>query len=292
MPLATALPLLLSLTATARAADALPATPIIQAAALSDGQKGDGKNGGGGGGNKKGKKGKREKEPGRKIAAAEFPNSARTLKQGAIVLSPLIQPSSYGISNKVQLLVPIVPQMLGPQLAVRYDFKNTKKADLAIEPFVSSNWSLSGVTAGANLRYTMAVNGGRLNLGAGAGFSTTLDTVESVAEGGTSGLDTTDIPTSGLTSTNVEVGYDMVVDDKTVWRFVGAVDPYLTSQGASSGMAAVNWNHSFNESFRLGLGLGAYAGGSTAQSILSEAGIDMKSRKVTPLPTVELWWRL
>lgn len=289
MMLAPALPLLLTLGAAARAADVPPEPPTGQIAALSDGQKGDGKDGGG---NKKGKKGKREKEPGRKIAAAEFPNSARTLKQGAMVLSPLIQPSSYGISNKVQLLLPIVPQMLGPQLAVRYDFKNTKKADLAIEPFVSSNWSLSGVTAGANVRYTMEVTGGRLNLGAGAGFSTTLDTVESVAQGGTSGLDSNDIPTSGLTSTNVELGYDMVVDDKTVWRFLGAVDPYLTSQGVSTGMAAANWNHSFNESFRLGLGLGVYAGGCTGLSILSEAGIDMKARTVTPLPTVELWWRL
>jgi len=299
MFLSAALTLLLSLSAPAHATEGAPAARH-EASAASDAaaakkkaaNKKSGKSGEGKGNGDGKKKGKGEKEPPGKIAAGEFENSARTLKKGAIVLSPLFMPSSYGISNKVQLLLPIAPQLLGPQVAVRYDFMNKKMKDLAVEPYASSDWSFSSVTAGANLRYTMEMKKNRLNLAAGAGFSTTLSKVENLAEDGTDSLSTDDIPSSGLAGINVEVGYDYVQNPKTVWRFKAGTDPYADAQGAASAVVAANWNHSLAENFRLGLGLAVYVGGSQERALLSKVGLDLSDHNVLPLPTIDLWWRL
>lgn len=301
----TALTLVFSLSAPAQATEGAAATQH-QASAASDaaaekkkaaakksGGNKSGDNGGKKNGKGKGKGQKAEKDPPGKIVAAEFENSARTLKKGTIVLSPLFMPSSYGISNKVQLLVPIAPQMLGPQLGVRYDFMNKKKKDLSVEPFASSDWQFSSVTAGANLRYTMEMQGkGRLNAAVGGSFGTTLDNVESVAQDGTSGLSTSDIPASGLAGLNVEVGYDYVQNEKTVWRFKGATDPYADANGAASALVAANWNHTMTQNFRLGLGLAVYVGSSQERAMLSKVGLDLSDHDVLPLPTVDLWWRM
>lgn len=285
------LPLLLSTTGVAHAADSLDADGSSEVAAQGSGPRAEKEKGGGDGqkGKKKGGKGgKGQRE--QKIAAAEFSNSARTTKKGTLILSPLLAPSSYAVSDKVMVLVPVLPQLVGPQLGARYSFMNKKQKDLAVEPFASSDWEFSAVTAGANVRYTMEMGKNRLNLAAGAGFSSDLDTVQSVAaDGGAVSAD--DIPTSGLTSTNLEIGYDLVTSDNTVWRFTAATDPYLDILGSRTGSVAANWNRSFSETFRLSLGLGAYVGGSEALSVLSAAGVDMKAREVTALPTVELWWK-
>ena len=217
MVLSALLPLLLSTTSVSFADDAVP--PLGPVASLSQASQHEAKPAGDGEGKKNGKKGGKggkggkkggHKEEGQKIAAAEFSNSGRTTKKGTLILSPLLAPSSYAVSDKVMVLVPIVPQLTGPKLGARYSFMNKKQKDLAVEPFASSDWQFASVSAGANLRYTMEMGKNRLNLAAGAGFSTTLDTVETVAASGSSvGAD--DIPSSGLTSTNLEIGYDLAL---------------------------------------------------------------------------------
>ena len=94
-----------------------------------------------------------------------------------------------------------------------------------------------------------------------------------------------------MTSTNLEIGYDLVTSDKTVWRFTAATDPYLDLLGSRSAAVAANWNQSFSENFRLSLGVGVYVGGSEAVSVLNALGLDLAARNVMPLPTVELWWK-
>lgn len=293
MSLSLLLPLLVSVSPASLAAapEAFPAEEA-ESADPSLHEKEGAKKGGKGKGGKKGAKAKREKEA--KIAAGEFRNSARNLKKGTFLLHPLLMPSSYSVSDKVMVLAPILGQISGPQAAVRYSFLNQKKQDVAIEPWLASNWQFSSLTAGANLRYTMEVGkGNRLNLGAGAGFSTTLSEVEDVAGDGTD-IDTDDlgdVDTSGLTSTSIEVGYDLVQDDRTTWRFTGQTDPYQAAQGAASATVAANWNHSFGKDFRLSLGLAAYVGTFPLADELAQLGIDLPDLLVLPLPTVELWWK-
>lgn len=295
MFLSAVLPLLLSTTGVSHAQDHAPGAAAPdggrqEVRAEGDGGGGGGKNAkkGGKSGGKGGKGGK--KDHGQKIAAAELSNSARTTKKGTLILSPLLEPSSYAVSDKVMVLVPIAPQLTGPKLGARYSFMNKKQKDLAVEPFASSDWQFASVSAGANVRYTMEMGKNRLNLAVGAGFSTDLDTVENIAASGSSvGAD--DIPTSGLTSTNLEVGYDLVTSDKTVWRFTASTDPYLDVLGVRTASVAANWNQSLSDNFRLSLGLGVYVGGSEAVSVLNAVGLDLAQREVVPLPTVELWWK-
>jgi hypothetical protein len=126
-------------------------------------------------------------------------------------------------------------------------------------------WQDQGWVAGVTANNTLAMGENRLN----------------IQVGGTYSAQTIGVP--------VGIGYDLVVDDATVWRFTGNTD-VLSLADTPAGLVAFNWNKAMAERFRLSLGVGAYVG----DNPLSGSGIDWiddASILILPLPTIELWWK-
>jgi hypothetical protein len=222
---------------------------------------------------------------GTRLDSGEFRNTADTTEKGAFIFHPLLR-SSYGISDHVDVKVPILGFLLGgPRGSFEAQLVDSDAVKVSIEPEVAASWNFRNYGATGNLRLTFMLGENRFNLSAGAGYGRTYikDTDPT-----TDGDQTSDVTGLGLP---VNVGFDLVSSDATTIRFVANTNVYTLTAGVFAATVGANWNHAFGDTFRLSLGVVLLVGVIPGYyQALEDAGLP-PIPPVLPFPTFELWWR-
>lgn len=229
------------------------------------------------------------------LTSGEFRNTAQTIEKGKFVLHPLSMPSGYGITDNMDVKFRILGLLGGPNASLEYALAESDgdSVALSIEPTFNSTWDVSSFNVGGMINSTVPVGeANRLNLRAGAlyGRVTPLD-----ANG--EPLDASEAITS--VGIPLALGYDLVLSDRTTWRFTGQVD-VLTFQNTPASQLSVTWNRAIPRKFRIALGLGAYVGPNPLTELAEETEVveyvlpDFLTGDALflPVPLLELWWAL
>jgi hypothetical protein len=226
------------------------------------------------------------------LTSGEFRNTAHTIEKGKFVLHPLLLPSGYGITDKLDVKTSIWGLLGGPNASVEYVLVDGSDGDgvaLSIEPNVNADWSFASYGGGVTLNSTVPMGeANRFNLRAGGSYANVA--VFTVDGQGNLVASNRSIRTVGVP---LSLGYDLVTSDRTTWRFTGDLD-VLTFANTPVGLVSATWNHAIPRRFRIALGVGAYIGPNPVSDIAQELGIGFLSSKalVLPLPLIELWWAL
>ena len=187
-----------------------------------------------------------------------------------------------GVSQQLDLTFPLLALLEGPSLALKWTAMDTESLALSIEPFFdarsapesdsdasTSGWDFTAVTSGTTLRATLPRGDNRLNLGAALAYSSLYQT----------------------TALPLEVEFDLVTSERTVFQFGIGSDLVGDLQGAANLSGTAHWTHSWGR-YRLALG--------TAVTYGNPASVWSRSSQLQPgeaasiglQPHLAMWWVL
>ncbi len=216
------------------------------------------------------------------LTSAEFDDSAHTLAPGQNQID-VFRVSQFAVTNEVELKTVVLGGinerrgwLRGPNLGVEYAIREGKQGALSVEGFVSTSWLFASQSANAGINWT---SGGpkttRFNLSANVGFGT------SEAEG------------ERINSLNTELyaSTHWFINNGTTWRFYAGVDAYNSVLTESYvGSFGAEWNHAWQDNWRLAVGLQYRDSGWLAQGLENLNGGGDNLPPVLPLPSVDLWY--
>lgn len=219
------------------------------------------------------------------LTAGELRDNAFTVEKGEVTFHPLLR-SHIGLTDRVDLKLPFLGEILGPRGSIELGLVRSDHFAFSVEPEVAFGWRFRTRTAGGTGRITF---GGplshRLNVNAGAFYIRLGQAVENSTTGDVV------ITYSESVLVPVNVGFDLVVADRTTLRFLAATEALAVAGGDLFGSAGFNWNHAFGDDFRLSLGVVVTTTG--LPDSLHLIGVEpLNLPPVLPLPTFELWWKL
>jgi len=225
------------------------------------------------------------------LSSGEFRNTADTIPKGDVLIHPLFMPGGVGVAETVDIKFPgILAAVAGPMIGVEFTPVTNDSLALSIEPSFRSGWGLRTWAVGADAHLTLRLDANRLNFSLGAYQSR-------FATPGFEG----DFVYSNYVGIPVNIGFDHVASERTVYRVTVATDARTFETGPYMGFGA-NWNHGSKKgNFRLSLGVLLGVGPnplSDTLATLDEELVDTlpgfltASTLVLPGPSIEMWWRL
>ncbi|TNE84670.1 MAG: hypothetical protein EP330_28790 [Deltaproteobacteria bacterium] len=205
------------------------------------------------------------------LTAAEFRHDPSTLDRGTVLIHPLFLPSSWAITDGIQLNSTLVAWRTGPNLSAEF-----RLADFAsLEPEFRFAWEQDWAQSTLMAHFGGPVGRHRLNANLG--------------------LSVTALPSEVLWVTlPVNLNFQLVVSNSTRWRFELA-NYGVNYDSVGFGTFTVTWNHAVGRVLRLALGATVWAGNNPGPDALAEFRMRLPvvmSRETTVLPCVELWLRL
>lgn len=216
------------------------------------------------------------------LTSAEFDDTAHTLAPGQNQID-VFRVSQFAITDQVELKTTLVGGigegggwLNGPNVGVEYALREGKDGALSLAGTVSSSWLFGSQSGSAGVNWTLGgPKSNRLNLSARVGLVS--DTVDNNR-------------VNALTS-RLYASAHWYIDTNTTWRFYAGVDPYQSVVNeAYVGSFGAEWNHAWQDSWRLAVGL-QYQDTGRFSEALARVNIGSENLPpVLPLPSVNLWY--
>jgi len=214
------------------------------------------------------------------LTSGELYDTAHTTEQGTTTVR-ILNPSSYAVSDQLQLKTSLLGLIGGPNLAAEYGIMSGSDSAFSVEVGAGAGWNFNSYSAGASGVYTMGpAAGNKFNVSAGVNLAATNLSGESTS--------TLGVP--------VGVSYHLVPSDQVTVQFFGNTNVMnlVDSDSAFTANGGFRWNKGWDK-FRLALGLTVFVGGlGEVAEALEGTGLEdnLPSVIAIPLPTIGFWWRV
>jgi len=217
------------------------------------------------------------------VHLGEFRHSAHTLPAGTVALHPLFYPSTVGLTDRIDLKMPVLGLLDGPALGLEFAVVAAHERTASIEPWFTthsdgssedfeSGWALDSVQAGVRWMDTRSLGEHRLNVGAGLSHWAETERFSAPLEAGV------DLRVSARVMAHIGMGTDVL-------GFVS---------GRKNGGMIVEFSRG-SDRFRVSAGVAAMAGTvDDAGRYFASVGPSTPVRlvRVRMVPQAALWWSL
>lgn len=200
--------------------------------------------------------------------AGSISDSAYTIPAGQRRLQ-IFSPSSYGVSDDLELSVSLLGLLAGPNLTAELGLIDSSNSALSIKPSGAWYWN-GGFSAGADVLYTLgSPTENRLTFSGGASYNR--------------------LGEDGYINTQVRTGYDLVVREDRLLQLSAYLSPYNSNPdvGLTGGFGAgYTWAW---QTYRLQLGV-VSASTNTLSTTLENNDVAIELPTYVPLPYLLMWW--